>query len=135
MGFRQPSDALSDVAPSTRRHEQKHVDRQARRVQVGIPISGDPGRYGQRRGGPPALAAIPAIVVTAITQGSGATPGTGAVQLYYLDTPDDAAATADADNDDVPVLNWYTGSGTIAVGKHVFVSAWSGGYWLVACDC
>jgi hypothetical protein len=135
MGFRQPSDAFSDVSPATKRRVGHHLETQARRVQVGIPISGDPRPYAGRRAGPPSIGAIPAVVTSAISQATGTTMGTGQVQLYYLATPDATVATADADNASVPVFNWYTGSGTIAVGKHVWVTTWSNAYWFLGGDC
>ena len=135
MSLRRPSDALSDSPASLRRRDRAGLDRQARRVQVGIPISGDPRPYARRTNPPFGVGLIPAIVTSAIGQASGTTMGTGQAQLYYLATPDDTSATADADNNAVPVANWYTTSGTIAVGKHVFLCLWSAAYWLVTWEC
>lgn len=135
MSFRQPSDALSDAHVSPKRRRHLEAEAQTRRVQIGIPISGDPRPSAGRSSPPFGVGAIPAIVTTAITQGSGTTPGSGAVQLYYLATPDATSATADPDSTETPVLNWYTTSGTIAVGKHVWVVLWSNAYWFLGGDC
>ncbi len=135
MGLRRPGDALSDQSARLRRRDHTQIDRQARRVQVGIPISGDPRPFAGRSNPPVGSLVIPAIVTQAITACSGTTPGTGQAQLYYLDTPDATMATADADNTNVPVLNWYTSSGTIAVGKHCWLAAWSNAYWYLGGDC
>ena len=103
---------------------------------MGIPISGDPRPYARRTNPPFGIGLVPAIVTVAIPPGSGTTPSsTGQAQLYYLATPDSTAATADADNASVTVLNWYQSTPTIAVGKHILVFPWSGAYWLATGDC
>jgi hypothetical protein len=136
--LKNPSDALSDIPGSSRRREHKEAQRQTRRVQIGIPISGDPRPRTGRTSPPFGCFGIPAIVVGAIgpCTGSGTTwtPGTGAAQLYYMDV-DNTRTTADSDNTSVTVLNWFQNTGTIAVNKHVFVVLWSQNYWLVATDC
>ncbi len=135
MTFRTPSDAFSDRPSRGRRREQLDHDRQTRRVKIALPISGDPRPYSGRSTPPYGIGLIPAIVTTAITACSGTTPGTGNAQLYYRATPDATSATADADNASVTVLNWYTSSGTIAVGKHINVYWWSNAYWFANGDC
>lgn len=135
MPLKRPSDALADQSARLRRRDHSAIERQTRRVQVGIPISGDPRPSARRTNPPFGVGLIPAIVTQAIGPCSGTTPGTGKVQLYYLDKPDDTSATADQDNNNVPVLNWYTGSGTIGVGKHVQVYQWANATWLATWDC
>ncbi len=138
MAFRTPSDALSDVYLASKRRDKLSQDRAVQRVHRSIPISGDPRPLGTKRMAAYAIGCAPAVVVTAITActlSSGTyTPGTGAVQLYYMD--DDATvASADVDNASVTVYNWYQNSGTVAVGKSVWVASWSGVYWFVDSDC
>jgi hypothetical protein len=105
------------------------------RVQRSLPHYGDPTGFGGADFVAAMPALIPAVVLTSISQGSGTTPGTGTVQLYYL--PDGATA-ASANPDDgasVTAYNWYTTSGTVAAGKHCFVGVFSGVYWLMLWEC
>lgn len=111
---------------------------QAKRVKYSIPVSGGPGRPGSRdiAGFPGKPGGIPAVVTVGITACSGTTVGTGEAQIYTCDDPESSEVTADAeDSGTVTVLNWYTNSGTIAAGTHVFLSYWSYNYWFVGADC
>jgi hypothetical protein len=134
--FRNPSDALSDLPPSVKRRQQYVTDREARRVQIGIPISGDPRPQAGRTAPPYGVGLIPAIVTSAIGPCSGTTVGTGAAQLYYLASPDSNTVTADPDTTGtVTVLNWFVNTGTITVGTHIQVYIWSYAYWFAGSDC
>lgn len=76
---------------------------------------------------------LEAIVTTPITAASGTTYGTGAAQIY-IDSSG-AGISDGAYPNPVTVLNWYTGSGTVANGTHIFISYRNGGYRLVGADC
>jgi len=74
------------------------------------------------------------IVTTAITACSTLTYGTGAVQPYI----DNGMGTAIADPgfpNPVTVLNFLTGTGTIAIGKHVYIFWRNNGWRLLTGDC
>lgn len=113
------------------------VARQVTRMMRDIPFPGGDtrGKGSHFGGGSPVMIGYPAVVVTAISQASGTSFGTGNVQLYYPSTPDTSALTADVDNASVPVRNWYTTSGTIATGKHCAVMSMGGAMWLLSWDC
>jgi hypothetical protein len=149
---RRPSEAPGDTPGRLTRRALRQVARETLRVQRSLPHSLDRGLRGDR--GPlqqlytPAFPGlIPATVTTAITAcGTQSTPvvGSGAAQLWYWD--DDNLVVAQAANGDdgaaggpetgiVTINNWYTDSGTIAVGTHIFVAAFSGSYWLIGSDC
>jgi len=138
MAFRQPSDALSDVAAAQKRRVGYEVERAATRVRRSIPLSGDPRPLGLARSAIPSLGVIPAIVTTAITAcvlSSGTyTYGTGNAALYFV-ANGATTMTADANNNNVVVWNWYQHSGTIATGTSVWLGCWSGGYWFLGSDC
>jgi hypothetical protein len=136
MGLHQPSDAQGDLSARQTRADHKGIARQARRVQVSFPVTTSPHGQGNLRGAPFGIGLIPAIVTTAIPAGSGTTPSkTGRAQLYYLDDPDDAAATADADRATETILCWYTSITTVAIGKNIWVASWSGALWFITGDC
>jgi hypothetical protein len=140
-----PSQSPSDRPARIGAGAVREIAQQALRVQRSIPISLDRGRRGDRgpfgmNYGPIFPGLIPAVVTTAITAcGTQSTPvpGSGAAQLWYRN--DDAAAMAQNGDDGasgiVPVLNWYAGSGTIAVGTHVLVASFSNSFWLIGSDC
>jgi hypothetical protein len=123
----------SDLPARITRSQASDLMRQARRVKYS-PISGSPR---PRIAAPPyGIGLIPAIVTTDIPAGGGYIPSSsGRAQLYYMDKPDDATATADADNDDVTVLCWYEGINTVVVGKHIFLALWANQYWFITGDC
>jgi hypothetical protein len=77
---------------------------------------------------------IGAVVTTAITAGTSSTYGSGAARVK---TDDGSGGKIDdlAYPDPVTVLNGYTASGTIAVGKAITISWRNGKFLLVGCDC
>ena len=123
--------------------------RQAVRNQHEWSYPGNPLGRGQQQQSVPMMPLIKAVVTTAISQASRSvngnsttiTYGSGAVQYYYSDTPDATSATADPDSSGatnappVPVLNWYTNSGTIAVNTCVFVTPVDSAVWFIVGDC
>ena len=139
MGLHSPSDALSDLAAHSKRREGYDVARAARRVQIAIPVSGNPIKFGQARAAVPYLGIFRAVVRTAIgpatVSGSVITPGLGYMQLYYFENDGDSSVTGDPDSSATPVLNIYKNSGTIPVGTQITVGAGSGVWWLVGADC
>jgi hypothetical protein len=78
---------------------------------------------------------LDAVVTTAITQSSGSGAYGGGAARIQVD--DDSGARIDdpAYPDPVSVKNPYTGSGTIAVGKHITISWRNRGWLLVGSDC
>lgn len=77
---------------------------------------------------------LEAIVTTAITAASGTTYGTGAAQIKV---DDGSGAAIDDPTYSVPVtvMNWYTGSGTVAINTHIFICWRNGGWRLLGADC
>lgn len=113
------------------------VAKQVARVLLEVPHPGfDPRGKGTQAGGrSPVVIVYTAIVTSAISAASGTSFGAGEVQLYYADDQTSSALTQDTDDAAVPVQNWYTNSGTIAIGTHVIVISISGALWLLGCDC
>ena len=125
--------------------------RQAVRNQHEWAYPGNPLGRGQQQQSVPMMPFIKAVVTTAITAATSAvntntntaviTYGSGAVQYYYTtNSPDGTSARADFDSDGngsatVPVLNWYTNSGTINTNTCVWVVPVDSAIWLIAPDC
>jgi hypothetical protein len=88
--------------------------------------------------GAPSFSLLAGVVTTAISQASGTSWGSGNAQFYYQDAdPDGSSSSLSADPDftSVVVRNWYTTSGTVAVGKHCWCAAYSGAMWLMVWEC
>lgn len=112
------------------------VARQVMRLRREVyPAGSDPRGMGLQYGRSPVVIGYTAVVTGAISPASGTVYGTGTVQVYYPANAGDPSLTEDADNPSVPVNNWYTTSGTIAVGKHCMVLSMNGALWLLEFDC
>src|SRR5487761_1391996 len=142
MGMKvRPGQPMGDRPARINETAARQIARQSSRVYRDIPISVDRGQ-GLGVATPVFGGFIPAVVTSAISACSTSStpaPGTGQAQLWYWND-DTAAMVSNPDGDDgdsgvsggiVKVLNWYTNSGTIAVGKHIFVCAFSNVYWFV----
>jgi hypothetical protein len=86
---------------------------------------------------------VEAVVTTAIPPFNSSTNsyGIGAAQIYLDDansvTQVDAAylQPEGANTNSVVVLNWLTGTGTIAVNTHILIAPRNGNWRLVTGDC
>ncbi len=146
MGIYRADQTQGDRSVTISRRLYQELVRASRRSLEAWPFSRDRG-LGHDRGMPTSPgagfspAAVPGIVttpITACTLSSGNyTPGSGVVSFYWLDL-DDSITTAIACTDDyalVTVRNWYLNSGTIASGKSVWCTWWSGAFWFLGSDC
>ncbi len=141
-----PDQAQRDVEGRMSEGQAMALAREAMRVRY-LPVMGDTGTPYTNSTYPVGI--MEAIVTTAITPcGTGETWGTGAVRIYYYDDevsntsaqpdtsgdgpPDNAVGDTSTSQ---PVKNWYTTSGTIAVGKHCQVYFAAGGLRLLTWEC
>ncbi len=85
------------------------------RVHVAIPHSIDPRGKQAQQSPIPFPGAIMAVTNTAISACSGSgntrTPGTGTVDLFYMDGPDATTASKNADTTNQGIVNWYVNNG------------------------
>ena len=135
MNVLRPDQSPETASVEISRELLQEIAREVLRVQTSIPWYGDPRGKGTLDFQQAMPGLIPAVVLTSISQGSGTTPGTGTVQLYYLADGSSAATPNPDDGASVTVYNWYTTSGAIAASKHCFVGVFSGVYWLVTWEC
>jgi hypothetical protein len=138
MGVYRADQDLSDRPAKISNRLLRQIAHEVLRTMRSIPLGGDPSSYMPTNMVPYSPGCIPAIVTSAIgpcTGSSSFTPGQGNAALYNMATDGATVASADLENPNVPVLNWFLNSGMIAVGKHIMVCPWSYFYWLVSCDC
>jgi hypothetical protein len=112
------------------------VAREVLRMQREVyPAGTDPRGKGHQWAQAPWGGVQKGVVTTAITAASGLVFGQGACQVCYLLTPDATTTTQDPDAINHKVFNWYTNSGTVAVGTHIYVFAADSALWLLGLDC
>jgi hypothetical protein len=137
MSMIRPRYSQADEYVTVRRSELEEIVKQTLRSKWQFPYDKGFGKPGHGTGGAPVLVLQTAIVTSPISQCSGTSFGSGEVQIYSNDGDPNSFTSLNADPDSsvTPVWNWFTTSGTIATGKHCFVSWFSGNLWLIVWEC
>jgi hypothetical protein len=135
-----PHGTQGDLAAEQTEAELSRAQRQTERLERSFPHSIDPRGKGINPNPIPFPGAQVAVVNSAIgpctVNGNTRTPGTGTVDLYYMDGPDATSATADPDNANYPVISWYKNNGAnINAGIHVTVIQCGQFALLLGADC
>lgn len=142
-----PSQSPGDRPTPIGREAARQLGAAAQRLQRSFPYARDRGMRGDRgeiglwypHAFPGLFPATVTAEITACSTSATPVPGTGQAQLWVWD---DDAETFSTNGDDGPnedgivtVRNWFTASGTIAVGTHVVICPWSNAWWLISGDC
>ncbi len=135
-----PGGTQGDIPGAQSQAQVLRSTRATKRVDQSIPHSIDPrGKQGQQN--PiPFPGGLMAVTNSAITACSGSgntrTPGTGTVDLFYVDSPDATTASRSADTSNQACINWYVNNGnSINAGINCVVILSGYNLLMVGADC